>query len=382
MRNVVKSYKYKLYDSKKNKYFDDAINIACEIWNFSIAMQQMAYKVYGKYIPRFTLEKYIIKIKYRKKWQHWRNLNAQAIQDVIQRVDRAYKLFFNNFKKNLSGRYCPPKFKKRSLYSSFTLKQNGYKFLNDNTVLIMNHKYHYFANRPFEGKVKTLTVKRTKTGEYYIIVVTNQECNDVLPRIGNAVGIDYGMKDHFLILDNGTFIDSPQWYKASMDELKTAQQALSRCKKGSNNRERARLKAAKLQEHIANQRRDWFYKLANQLVGEYAQICIEDLDLVSMRMKGSKKKNKNTNRKLNDLAYGEFITILEYIASNSGTEVIRIGRYEPSSKTCHVCGYINKELTLDQREWTCPSCGIALDRDINAAINIRELGMSKYRKAA
>lgn len=318
MRLVMKAYKYKLYNSKKNKYLVQQIEIASEIWNFCIAMRRMYYLVYGKSLSEEKLKMFIAKIK------------------------------------------------KREMYKSFTLKQAGYKFDGKGGITINDRKYRYVDSRPLKGKVKTLTVKRDNLGDIYIFVVTQEECNEILPRAGKAVGMDFGLK-HFLNLDDGTVVDSSEWYKASLKELQRVQRHISRCKPGSNNRKKAIKELNRIYRKICNQRTDWFFKLAYQLIADYAIICIEDLNLKGMQ--------KLWGRKINDIAFGEFVQILEWAASNCGTEVVKIDRFAPSGKCCSRCGYIYRELTLKQRRWDCPSCGTHHERDVNAAINICRMGL-------
>lgn len=295
-------------------------------------------------------------------------MNAQAIQNVAERIDRSYKAFFNHIKNGKSGKKSPPKFKKVAKYSSFTLKQAGYSFHNDNTITIMKRDYKYFKNQKLQGKIKTVTVKRDKLGDFYIFVVAEQEMQEISSRVGNAIGIDFGMK-HFLNLDNYSVIDSPEYFKQNLEMLRKANRKVSRCKLGSNNRKRAIKELDRIYRKISNSRRDWFYKLANSLTKEYSIICIEDLNLEAMK--------KLWGRKISDLSYAEFIQILEWEALKSGSKVVKIDRFAPSSKACHCCGFINDDLTLNDRSWVCPSCGEYLDRDVNAAINIRNLGLAK-----
>lgn len=241
-----------------------------------------------------------------------------------------------------------------------------YEFSKTGGITINDRKYRYFDSRPLKGKVKTLTVKRDNLGDIYIFVVTQEECNEILPRAGKAVGMDFGLK-HFLNLDDGSVIDSPEWYKASLKELQRVQRHISRCKPGSNNRKKAIKELNRIYRKICNQRTDWFFKLAYQLIADYAIICIEDLNLNGMQ--------KLWGRKINDIAFGEFVQILEWAASNCGTEVVKIDLFAPSSKCCSRCGYIYRELTLKQRRWDCPSCGTHHERDVNAAINICRMGL-------
>ena len=366
MRTVVKTYKFQLYKSKKNKHLDDGINIAAAIWNYCIAMHRKYYHMYGKHLSANKLKSHITKVK-RTLHPEWQALGSQAIQDVVERVDRSYKAFFDHVKQKRHGRKSPPSFKKSSRYSSFTLKQAGYDFHADKKVTIMGREYKYCKSRPIEGEIKTLTVKRNMLGEFYLIVVTRQECNDIYPRAGKAVGMDFGLK-HFLNLDDGSVIDSPQWYKASMKELRAAHRAISRCQKGSRNRWRAVQHLERVYQRISNRRRDWFFKMANQLVSEYAIICIEDLNLDGMK--------RLWGRKVSDLAFAEFVSALEWVAGNAGSTVVKIDRWAPSTKACHVCGAVNTSLALKQRSWTCESCHTMLDRDTNAAINIKQMGLT------
>lgn len=319
----------------------------------------------------YDLQKHITKLKKKLKYSYWKQLDAQAVQDVVERVDRSYKAFFDHIRKNKDGKKSPPKFKKIAKYSSFTLKQSNYSFHDNNVVTIMKKDYKYFSNQEIQGKIKTVTVKRDRLGDFYIFVVTEQEVEEIGSRTGNAVGIDFGMK-HFLNLDNHSVIDSPEYFKQNLEKLRKSYRKVSRCKLGSNNRKRAIKELDRIYRKISNSRRDWFYKLANSLAKEYSIICIEDLNLEAMK--------KLWGRKISDLSYGELVQILEWQALKNGSKVVKIDRFAPSSKTCHCCGFINDDLTLSDRSWVCPSCREHLDRDVNAAINIRNLGLAKLNQ--
>lgn len=364
---IMKTYKYKLYTNKKNAQLNDAIDTAASIWNYCIAMHRAYYRLYGKSLSANKLKVHITKLKHRKRYAQWDTLGSQAIQDVVERVDKSYKAFFTHVKGNHFGRKSPPKFCKRTKYKSFTLKQSGYNFCKDNQVVIMGKSYKYCKARPMEGIIKTVTVKRTPLGELFLIVVCKQEIHYIIPRAGKAAGYDFGLK-HFLTADDGSVIDSPQWYAASLNELRKAQRAVSRCQKGSNNRKRTVRQLVRLHTRIVNRRRDWFFKLANQIVADNAVICIEDLNLKAMQ--------RLWGRKINDYAFAEFVSILEWVALKGGSTVIKIDRWAPSSKACHVCGTVHTELTLADRAWDCECCGTHHDRDVNAAINIKKMGLA------
>ena len=368
---MMRTYKYKLYTNGLSN-LDTCVDIAAEIWDYCIALHKAYYKHYHKHLSANKLKVHLTKVKKRKKYEHWKLLGSQAIQDVVERIDRSYKAFFDFIKAKkanpkLKGHKSPPGFKHKRKYKSFTLKQAGYQFTGGNHVTIMGHNYKFCNHRPMNGTIKTLTVKRTPLGEFFIYVVCEVEEALVPTRTGKAVGMDFGLKT-FLTLDNGNKIRSPEWYKRSLKEVQKAHRKVSLCKKGSKNRKRAVLYLNRCMEKIAHQRRDWFYKLANELCREYATICIEDLNLEAMK--------RLWGRKISDLAFAEFVSILEYTATKYGTSVIKIDRWYPSSKTCHVCGTVKSDLNLKTRQWTCSYCGTSHDRDINAAINIKTAALN------
>ncbi len=363
------TYKYKLYSTKKTRYIDEWLFIAAEIWNHCIALHRRYYKYFGKHISANRMKKFITKLKRMPRYRHWNNLGSQAVQDVAERIERSYEAFFKNLKNQHRLKKSPPKFKKRSKYSSFTLKQAGYKLLDGNVIEIMGIRFKYAKHRDFPASVKTVTVKRTPLGEYYICFSCEVDVPEPVVRTGNAVGIDYGMIT-FLTLSDGQKIESPQWYKHSLAELRKAHCAVSLCKKGSNNRKRAIQHLNRVYEKVADRRRDWFWNLARQITEQYSLVFVEDLNIAGM------KQRRNNGRKVSDLAYAEFLRILESAARKRGGLVVRIDRWFPSTKTCHCCGYVNPELDETIRQWSCPGCGTAHDRDVNAAINIRDFGIA------
>ena len=356
---MLKTYKYKLYKTKKTKHIDELINIACNIYNHCIALHKRYYKLYHKSLNKARLQKHLTKLKKLDRYKHWNNLGSQAIQQITERIDNAYKKFF----KKQGGL---PSFKKRMKYKSFTLKGKvGYK-LRDNIICLNGYEYKFSKNQTIktDDKIKTLTIKRDNVGDFYICV--SLEIKDKA-RIttGKSVGIDFGLKT-FLTLSDNTAINSPLIYLKSLKELRIKQRKLSLKKKGSNNRAKAKLELAKFHIRLTNQRRDYFFKLANDLAKKYDNIFIEDLNLKAMA--------KIWGRKVNDLAFNEFISILK-----TKTNVVKIDRFYPSSKTCSNCGYIKKDLSLKDRIFECPNCKTTIDRDYNASLNIYRVGASTLR---
>ena len=296
-----------------------------------------------------------------------KEIGSQAVQDITDRIDRAFQLFFSNVKRKV--RCSPPNFKKVRRYKSFTLKQKaGWKLDETTHTLKVNGQlYRYFQSRRISGKVKTVTIKRDSLGDFYVCIFTDAKDFVVETRTGKSVGFDFGLK-RFLTASDGKDIISPLFFAQNSAAIKQAHKNLSCKKKGSNNRRKSVLKLARLYRKTFNQRHDFHFKLARQLCLEYETICIEDLNVKGMQ--------RLYGKKIGDLAFSEFVNILKYEASKFGVDVIEVDRYFASSQICHSCGYKNPEVkNLNVREWKCPKCGEEHDRDRNAAINILENGL-------
>lgn len=361
----MRTYRFKLYNSKRNRKLHKQINTAGLVYNHCIALHKRYYRLFGKSLNMYQLQKHLTKLKEISKFAYLKEIGSQAVQDITQRIDRAYKLFFRNLKHKI--RTAPPSFKKIRKYKSFTLKQAGWK-LNEagNSITIGRERYRYVKSREINGKVKTLTVKRDALGDIYLYFVCETSDPEVLVRTGKSVGFDFGLK-MFLNASDGNDIDSPLFFRQNANAIKRANRNLSRKVKGSNNRKKAKLALARLYKKIANQRDNFHWQTVNNLVGEYALICIEDLNLKSMQ--------KRFGRKISDLGFADFVNKLKYMAHRTGASVVEIDRFYPSSQLCSDCGYQNTETkNLKIREWTCPKCGSTHNRDRNASINIEREG--------
>jgi putative transposase len=328
---------------------------ACFVWNRALALQKRYYRLYGKYIEVNRMQKHFSRYVERK----W--LYARTVQELLQRQDLAYKYFFRGKSKR------PPKFIKTKNFTSIVFKQCGYVF-NDNILYLnnINKSFKFYKSRELDGNFKRVAIKRNKLGEYFVCVFLDKEVERYgKSRKGASVGIDFGLKT-YLTLSDGLTIDNPQYLKESLTELRRRSRNLSKCKKGSNNSERKRKELDRLYNDIVNKRSDFQWKLAHYLCRMYDTICIEDLNLSGMC--------RRWGRKMADQAHAEFVSKLEHVATKYGVVVHKIDRYYPSSKTC-TCGYINKDLKLTDRVWTCPHCGTTHDRDLLAANNILRRGI-------
>jgi putative transposase len=373
----MKTYKFKLYNDQDAHHLHRLIDLGASIYNHCIALHKRYYQTTGKFLSKPRLQKHIAKWKTRH-YHHWSGLDAQAAQNVVERIDRGYQLFFNALKRKKEGeksggRISPPSFKKRRKYKSITFKQTGYKFHEGNVITIQKMRYRYHKSREIEGTIKTLTVKRNPLGELFIYVVTDHiATSNIGGGTRSEVGVDFGLKT-YLTLSDGTQIEAPSFYKQGMNELAKANRNLARKKKGSANWVRAKKHLIRVHERIAAQRKDWHFKLARELCLQYKLIVFEDLNLSGMvRLWG---------RKVSDLGFYSFLRILESQAAKMGTEIVYINRFFPSSKMCSKCGAINDSLNLRDRSWTC-ECGETHDRDLNASRNILRAGIESKKRAA
>ena len=294
------------------------------------------------------------------------------IQDVAIRIDLGYQRFFGNIEARKLGKtkrkVGKPKIKPNHKYKSVTFTQAGYKIEGNRlTINCLNKSFTFWKHRDWTGTIKKVTIKRDNVADYYLYIVCEDYTpSEKLPLTGNEAGADFGCKT-FLTLSDSTQIESPQFYKQNLNEIRSAHKALSRKQYLSNGWYRAKRYLSGLYKKIVNRRRDWFFKLALRLVHKYDKIAIETLNLESMK--------KLWGRKVSDIAFGEFSLILEWTCAKYGKVFAKAGQWQPTTKACHVCKHKNESITLSDRYWTCPSCGTFHDRDVNAAINILQAGV-------
>lgn len=363
---MILTYKYKLYQAKQNKHLHRQINAAGVIYNHMIALHKRYYRLYGKSLNVYVLKKHITKLKKRKGYEFLKAIGSQSVQDIAFRVDKGYKLFFRNLKHDIKT--APPSFRKIKKYHSFTLTQAGWG-LNGNILRIGKrlYKFHYSRSLPKDGKVKTVTIKRNKLGELFVCFSIDTSIQKVKAMTGNSAGFDFGLRT-FLTVSDGTTIKSPLFFKKSQNKLASLQRAKAKTVTGSSRHRALTRQIASLHEHIADQRKDFFFKLAHKLTDKYDYLYFETLNIKAM--------TKLWGRKVNDIAFSTFLEILKYVASLKGKIVEQVDRFFPSTKLCNCCGYKNDSLTLKDRLWRCPSCQNVNDRDTNAALNILRGGTS------
>jgi putative transposase len=324
-------------------------------WNYALNLCQETYKNTGKGLSRGYIQGLLPALK--KEYEWLKDPYSQCLQVVALNLSTAYKNFFDK-------RARLPRFKSKHSRQSIGYPQNV-KFDGDYINLPKIGLVHCRLHRSFEGDIKTVTVSRNPDGKYFVSVrVDDGKANPKSVAVNKAVGIDVGLS-HFAITSDGSKFDNPRYFVKRQRNLKRKQHKLSRKKKGSQNRKKARLAVAKVHSKTARCREDFLHKLSRKIVNENQVIAVENLNIKGM------VKNHNLAKAISDVGWGMFCTMLKYKAENEGKTYIEIDRFFPSSKTCHVCLNRVDSLTLDLRVWTCKHCGTHHDRDVNAAINIR-----------
>jgi putative transposase len=366
-----KAYKYKINPTyKQQQQLLQTFGCARFIYNWGLDKKIKAWTSEHKTISYFEFAKELTVLKKIKGYEWLKNVPNECLQQSLRNLDNAYTQFFKA-KKGF------PKFKSKRKSKDCSKYLNAVKFDFDNWKVRVPKcgwvKLCY--NKSFDlssCKIGTLTVSRDKCGEFWCsILVEDNKPQKSKAKIfkGTSVGIDLGIKD-YAILSDGTKYSNPKYYERNILKLKVLQHKFARTVKGSNHHEVMRLKVARQYRKITNMHMDFLHKLTTDLVRHYDTICLESLNVEGML------KNHHLALAIQSASWSEFVRQLKYKAEWEGKNIIFIGRFEPSSKTCSKCGYINRELTLNDRKWICPICGERHDRDVNAAINIKNFALN------
>ena len=362
----VRTLCFKLMRSKKNRKLHCEIEQFCRVYNHFIAVIERYYRLFKKHPSANRLKMLLPKLKRTRRLSWLKELPSQALQDVVERIDRAYKRFFNERKK---GKRCgKPHFKQPESYKSFTLKQAGWELVGEHSLRIGDNVFKFYKSREIPAeKVKIVTVKRDRIGDIYLFFVVKS--TEFVPKrcaTGQSVGIDFGF-DQFLTLSDGTSVDAPMFFKRDLHHIKQLSRSMSRKTHNSKSWNATRLDLDRAYQTIQNKRDDWHWRLAHELCQKYDLICFETLNFKFFQRKHGKK--------VQDFGFVNFVKKLKYLAKRYGTQIVFVDRFFPSSQLCNACGYQNPELKdLKIREWVCPECGKHHERDFNASKNIHDEG--------
>ncbi|MEQ5801471.1 RNA-guided endonuclease TnpB family protein [Halomonas sp. H10-9-1] len=332
------------------------------VWNNTLAYRTEAYRQHGQSISHSAAEKRLVALKADYPWL--KDVSSVILQQTLRDQKAAFDNFFNP---KLNARY--PRFKRKDRRQSIRLTKAAFRY-RDGEITIAKTKAPLPIrwSRPLPGAPSSITLSRDRAGRYFISCLC-EFTPEALPVSPKAVGIDLGLTDLFITSD-GHKSGNPRHLKHYEAKLAYHQRRLARKQKGSKNRDKARHKVARLHAKIADCRRDAIHKATRTLINENQVLCVESLNITGML------KNHSLAKAISDAGWGEFIRQLEYKAEWAGRQLVKVSQWLPSSKLCHGCGHKVEKLPLSRRHWHCDGCGRAIDRDINAARNIRTAGLA------
>ena len=301
-----------------------------------------------------------------------REQNTKVLKQAVIDMLNAYKNFFEKHtgyprfkskKDKQSCRFELGAISKKNIYTDYKLSLANIK----NVKFRCSKKYAEYLQKHKEN-IRQATLTKLPCGEYYLSVLVDGDLTHKVKESYHTIGIDLGIKD-FIVTSDGEVFDNLHFKKSESDKLKRLQKQLSRKENNSNNRNKTRIKLAKIYKRITDKKQYYLHQISNYLIDENQVICMEDLNVSGML------QNHKLAESIQELNFGEFKRMLEYKANWYGRKLIFVDRFYPSSKTCNHCGYVNKKLKLSDRQWVCPDCGEIIERDYNAALNIRDEGI-------
>jgi putative transposase len=358
---VLKAYKYRIMPNKEqSELINKHIGSVRFLYNLALETKQISYASKQVSLSRYDLQKQLVDLKKECEWL--KEVNSQSLQVALMNLDAAYLRFFK-------GQNDFPKFKKKSSGGSFNIPQNVILGCDKLVIPKFKEGIDIVLHRAIKGTIRQATISRTPTGKYFVSILC-ETGEAIKPKAkikeNTTVGIDLGIKT-YIVSSDGKEFDNPKFLRKAQSKLKYVQRKYSK-HKGKRTKQRLAI----LHEKVANHRKDFLHKTSSELIKNHDSLAIEILQVSNML------KNHKLAQSISDAGWGMFASMLEYKAEWYGKNILKIGTFEPSSKTCSRCGAINKELTLQDREWTCKGCGTLLNRDVNAACNIKSFALKNH----
>lgn len=366
----MKAYKFRIYpNAQEQELMNKHFGCVRHVFNWALEQKDKHYQETQKSLSKSELQTRLVQSK--KEDKSWlKEVNSQSLLSALLHLENAFINFFK-------GRAKFPNFKKKyDSTQSFQCPQHVLVDFELGLLYLPKFKTGIKAkfHRQFKGEIKTVTIKRKPSGKYYasILVDEKKEVVSLAPVVRDqTLGIDLGLT-HFLIDSEGKKVDNPRILKHTLNKLAIAQKMLARKAKGSKQRQRQKLKVALIHEKVTNTRLDFLHKRSAELVykNHATSFALEDLNIKGM------VKNHKLSRVISDVSWGKFVELLTYKSLWIGKNILKIGRFDASSKVCNSCGHKKAKLPLSVRDWVCPACGAVLDRDINAAKNIKKIALA------
>ena len=378
---MFRAIKIRLYPNKQQEQDINKL-LGCYrfVYNHMLALKQKEYNENKINLTLKELSKYFYgTLRKDEKYSWLKEQNTKVMSQSIRQMLTAYNKFFK-----LHTGFPKFKSKKDKQSALFSIKAISKRNTFEQRKITLTQSFKdikfrcsdlYFKRlRTYKSNIRSATISKTKSGNYFLSILIDIPQDEIVKfkQTGESVGIDLGVKD-FVITSDGEVFENKHFLKKQENKIKKLQKQLSRKVKGSNNRNRARIKLAKAFEHLVNQRENYIHSVVNELLRYYDTICMEDLNVSGML------KNHNLAKAIQEVGFYRFKTVLLDKSTNNGKKVVFVDRFYPSSKTCSCCGYKNQSLKLSDRFWTCPECGTKHNRDINAAKNILTEGERFHR---
>ncbi len=364
------AYKFRAYPSKEQKSnLNHQMFLCKELYNFLLVKSKEYFKDTGKTFTQYDMNKWITKFK--KEYPQYQDIHSQVLQNVSQRLHGAYKNFFRRVKRNHNGKHQHVGFPRfRKFTSSLTYPDSGFRLNKKNIYLSTIGNVNFVNHREIEGEINTLTIKRTKSQEWFVTISVEKGDKSFAPNGKPQIGLDLGLKEYATLSDN-VKIANMRFGKEYEKRLIKSHQKVSRRIKGSRNRRKTVILLSKVYDKITNKREDFTHKLSHNLVNSYSFIAYENLQIQNM------VKNHKLAKSINDVSWARFTQFLCYKAESAGCRVVDVPP-QYTSQTCHECGKV-QEISLENRIFNCEKCGLQIDRDLNASKNILRLGLEKDR---
>jgi len=360
--NTARCYKFRL-DPTPAQEHAFVVFTGCRrfAWSWALTRKREVYQAMGKGLGYNALAAELVLLK-KSEAPFLKDCHSQVLQQTLMDLEKAFKAFFGK-----RAGFPSLKSRRRSPHA-FRIPQNVTVIdgrVSIPKVGLVKARLH----RPMDGTVKSATVKQESDGHWYVVFVSHAEVPDVIPACDQPCGIDVGLSS-FVTLDDGTKVAPPKFYRRGQRRLTRLQRQLSRCQRASRSRAKAKARVARHHHRTANRRSDFLHKLSRGLVARHDTLCVEDLNLSAL----VRTKLRGHSKSWSDAAAGAFLRMLDYKSLWNGGQVVKVGRWFPSSKTCHRCRSV-QPLGLSDRRWTCAQCGAVHDRDQNAAMNLLSEGL-------